>query len=80
MSETTACPYCDSTSIKRNCVGDSPDRPGNASDDPDAWRCIECGRGFDDPKSREREHETETRKGLAGRLARAEPDDVEATE
>lgn len=69
--QITACPECDSPSIK-------PRNPGKPSSPPSHttnWYCNNCGAQFDEAVERAREHRP-GRRGLAGKLARAEPDDL----
>lgn len=68
---TQACPACDDTDIRQRLV----DKHDSWSD-PDAapWVCEVCGNEFDDPVTRTRQS-LGGRRGLAGQLARADPDD-----
>lgn len=70
-----ACPYCGagSTAIYRRLQ-----RNINRRDDtPDGeWYCRDCKQAFSDPDSHEREHDRETRSGLARTLSDADPSDL----
>jgi len=72
---TTACPACDATSIKvRN-----PDHICSDGSTAQGWYCYECDSGFDEPIRRERRRPNQTansRNGLAGDLAAADPEEV----
>lgn len=78
------CPECDSSNILKQthrwASNNSPqfkweDRYGLAHMDFDAWRCRDCDAEFDDPRERDRKIDS-GRRGLAGRLAAADPDEV----
>jgi len=70
------CPECGSASLSSNSAGGSGRRDDCA--DPSAYRCRGCNQTFDEPETRPRKHTADTRKGLAGRLSRTDPDDVGA--
>ena len=65
-----ACPYCDDSSITANATG------GADGATRGRFRCTACGRFFDEPATRERRQHNEQRRGLAGDLASADPDEV----
>ncbi|QGX95917.1 hypothetical protein EI982_14545 [Haloplanus rallus] len=70
--QITACPACDAATIK-------PRNPGKPSSPPahtTNWYCESCGAQFDEPVERERYTAGGGRSGLAGKLARADPDDL----
>jgi hypothetical protein len=73
MSDTiTACPECDSCSIK-------PRNPGKPSSPPSHttnWYCNECGAQFDEPVERARHTKAGGRSGLARDLVEAESGDL----
>jgi transposase-like protein len=75
MSDTVdACPECDTTSgiYRRRGMGDT----GRWPSDDATYVCRECGATFAEPNEREAQHTNETRKGRAGKLAKADPDEV----
>jgi len=74
MSEKPFCPKCDSARIARR--NNKP--PGK--EDGIKWNCKNCSTLFDDPIYREpkTDHNHAGNKGLAKRLADAEPEDVSA--
>jgi transposase-like protein len=65
-----ACPSCDSASISHNPHGIDSHKP-----DARDWRCSDCQHKFDEPIEREAKGGSH-RKGLAGQLARMEPEDL----
>jgi len=65
-----ACPFCDDSSITANATG------GRGTETRGRFRCTACGRFFDEPVTRERRQHNEQRRGLAGDLASADPDEV----
>ena len=66
-----ACPDCGSSRVTGNAT---------ASRNPDQsrgrFRCTGCGQFFDEPNQRERQRDCKSRKGLAGQLVDADPDEV----
>lgn len=67
MSDTVAaCPECDTTSAIYT-RDDDPRR---------TYRCRECGAIFEEPNRRAPRSNTNTQNGLAGKLAKADPDEV----
>ena len=64
MTETTACPECDSCNIARRTMHDP------SSEQTRKWYCRNCQTRFDAPTRREREGIYGGRHGLAGELAR----------
>ena len=70
--ETTACAHCESTNIRPR----QPDKPVSHGRGGE-WRCRDCGRSFAAPIRREREIDS-ARRGLAGVLEAADPDEVSA--
>lgn len=73
--DVSVCPECDSASLKMGRVTGSGIGHRDGVTDK-RFRCADCGAAFDDPEVREKQTRGETRKGLAGKLARADPDDV----
>jgi hypothetical protein len=73
MSEVLACPECDATQIYNRR---SDDVGRFASKDVARYGCSYCGARFDDPVRRESHIIDINRKGLAGELADADPDEV----
>ena len=75
MSDTVAaCPYCDAPNVHMNSPGGH-----NAESDSGRFRCSSCKRQFERPKTRERKEGVapgHKRRGLAGRLEDATPDEV----
>jgi ssDNA-binding Zn-finger/Zn-ribbon topoisomerase 1 len=80
----TLCPDCDSPAIRRQThrwasadasVDDAAELHALSHADFDAWRCCVCGSEFDDPNERVRKSES-GRRGLAGRLASADSEEV----
>ncbi|MBX0325768.1 hypothetical protein EGH21_22380 [Halomicroarcula sp. F13] len=73
MSDTVqACPACDSTSKLHKLIHE--DRVDSADVDED-YKCYSCGHAFDEPVTREARN-TNTLRGLARELDRADPDQV----
>lgn len=73
--DVSVCPECDSASLKMGRVSDSGQGHREGVTDK-RFRCADCRAAFDDPETREPKQTHGTRKGLAGKLARADPDDV----
>ena len=73
MTETVAaCPECDAARVTRNAGG----RRNGQSDPPrGTYRCTDCGSYFDEFVDRARKQPS-VRRGLAGRLAAADADEV----
>jgi len=61
----SVCPFCDAPSIHHN-----------GTDDEARYRCSECNQVFATPTERAPKGHQNTRQGLAGRLADADPDEV----
>ena len=73
MTETVAaCPECDAARVTRNAGSGR-----NARSDPPrgTYRCTDCGSYFDEFVERARK-QASVRRGLAGRLAAADADEV----
>lgn len=72
MTNTVAaCPECDATSVALNAPGGYADVPEGSR-----YRCANCGALFDEYVERERRTANDSRRGLAGRLVDADPDEV----
>ncbi|UXF50895.1 MAG: hypothetical protein HQRvContig02_45 [Haloquadratum phage sp.] len=68
------CPDCGAANVTRHAVGGPS---GDHSDEPRGrYRCSGCGAYFDEYDERERRQSHTTRRGLAGKLAAADPDEV----
>jgi len=67
----TVCPECDEAAISRRV----PDHPMSPDSSTTEWYCLNCQASFDDPIERE-PRGPGSRSGLAGELARADPDDL----
>ena len=70
-----ACPECDTASVHHNNLVDSG-RDYEREVSGDEWRCHECGATFNDGVEREAKQPGDTPRGLARRLADADPDEV----
>lgn len=69
-----ACPECDSGSVHMNSPGGH-----NVENDGGKYRCAKCKEQFEEYDERERREGCapgHTRRGLAGRLQHADPDEV----
>lgn len=68
-----ACPECDTTAITARSGDKLRGRPSD-----DRYACRHCGATFDDPIERERQATPGDPGYIAGKLAKADPDDVSA--
>lgn len=66
-----ACPDCGSSRLSANATGGMRGR-----DTRGRFRCIDCKSYFDECDERARREDRQTRKGLAGELVEADPDEV----
>ena len=73
MTETVAaCPECDAANVTRTAGGG---RNGRSEPPQGTYRCSNCGSYFEEFVERARKGAS-VRRGLAGRLAAADPDEV----
>jgi rubredoxin len=76
MSDETVrvCPECDTAHDLYRRQGKPQ---GNPEDTTETYRCLTCGAEFDTLKRRSPERDGHGRRGMAGRLANATPEELD---
>lgn len=73
MTETIdACPECDWHKARLRYHG----KPNSRAEGEGKYRCTNCGHTFDEPNTRPARNSRIPKRGIAARLAKANPDDV----
>jgi transposase-like protein len=70
--QTEVCPDCDHSRIRVRHHGKLRSHP----DTSERYRCCMCTATFDEPATRPARNNSTPKRGLAARLAKADPDDV----